>query len=225
MPRIVPLMAMPLLVALFWLGAPRVIASVLKAPAHRTVWEIFHGQTPGLAQLKRASSYLDLATRWEQSASLYNDLGFLLLLEAIQTEPDDPRRKALADQATKALRHGLLLSPSRPHPWVRLAYARVISGAQPSEVATLLARSVDVGPFVGEIAITRLELLMRAWDHLSPEMQRYTLKQIRFVWINAADEMIKIAKQSPRPGIIRFALRPIPKAVERLEAAVPPPSN
>lgn len=225
MRRIVTLVALPFLVALFWLGAPRVIASVLKGPAHKTVWEVFHGRAPGIAQLKRASSYLDLATRWEDSAALYNDLGFLLLLEAIQTEPDDQQKKALADRATEALRHALLLSPSRPHTWVRLAYARTIAGAHPSEVVTLLARSVEVGPFVGEIAITRLELLIRAWGHLPPEMQRYTLKQIRFVWINAADELITVAKRSPRPDIIRFALRPIPRAVERLKAAVPPPPN
>ena len=225
MQRLVALIALLLPITLLWLGTPRVIASILKAPAHGTISDIFHGKRPGSAQLKRASGYLGLATRWEESAALYTDLGHLLLLEASHAEADDPERKALAGQAMEALRQGLLLSASRPHPWVRLAYARAVAGAHPADVAAVLARSVEVGPFVSEIAISRLGLLLRVWDHLSPEMRRYTFKQIRYVWNNDAFELIKVAKQTPRPDIIRFALRPISKAVERLDLAVPPTSN
>jgi hypothetical protein len=218
----------PLLLAipLLWLGAPRVVASILKAPANSTVSKVQNGKTPAPQRLARAADHLERVAGWEESAGLFTDLGFLRLLQAVQTDPDDPQRLALAGQATEALHQALLLSPARPHPWVRLAYARAIEGAEPSEVAALLARSVSVGPFVSEIAITRIELLLRAWGHLSPETRRYTVKQIRYIWVNAASsDLIQVAKRTPRPDIIRFALRPIQGAVERFDAAVPPLLN
>jgi hypothetical protein len=224
--RAFPLVPLLLAIPLLWLGVPRLVASILKAPAHRTVSMVQNGRTPASEQLERAAVHLERVTSWEESTGLFADLGFLRLLQAVQTDPDDPQRPVLAGQAAEALHQALLLSPARPHPWVRLAYARAIGGAEPSEVAGLLAGSVSVGPFVGEIAITRLELLLRAWDHLSPEMRRYTAEQIRYIWTNdASSDLIQVAKRTPRPQVIRFALRPIRGAVERLDAAVPPPSN
>ena len=140
---IVPLL---LSIALLTLAVPRVVASVLKAPAHRSILIVESGKTSGAESLARAAAYVERATSWERSARLYGELGFLTLLQAFKTNRDDPARPALIGKASDSLRQALQLSPARPHPWVRLAYARALEGAEPAELADLLAQSVSVGP-------------------------------------------------------------------------------
>ncbi len=208
-------------VSLLWLGTPRVIASVLKAPAFMTLLSAHHGIPQPLERLEKATGYLKTAAQWEDSGRIRTDLGFLLLLQATQIDPADPRRSALARQAAEALREGLVRAPAQPHSWLRLAYARVIETGPSPEIAALLARSVEAGPFVGEITISRLELLLRTWHDLSPDLRSYARKQVRYAWKNDYRGLIKAAKRSDRAYIIRFALRAVPGALDQFDAAIP----
>ncbi len=208
-------------VSLLWLGTPRVIASVLKAPAFMTLLSAHHGKPQPLERLEKAAGYLKTAAQWEDSGRVRTDLGFLLLLQATQVDPEDPRRSALARQTAEALREGLVRAPAQPHSWLRLAYARVIETGPSPEIAALLAHSVEAGPFVGEITISRLELLLRTWGDLSPDLRSYTGKQVRYAWKNDHRGLIKAAKRSDRAYIIRFALRTVPGALDQFDAAMP----
>ena len=214
---IVPLL---LSIALLALAVPRVVASVLKAPAQRTIMIVESGKTSGAESLARAATYVERATGWERSARLFGELGFLTLLQAFQTGRDDPARPALIGEASSSLRQSLQLSPARPHSWVRLAYARALEGADPAELADLLAQSVRVGPYVAEIAVTRLDLMLRIWKHLSPDLRIYARKQVRYIWPRAGRELLHVVRDTPRPEIIRFSLRPFPEAVERVDAVL-----
>ena len=218
MTRFVLLVPLILSVALLTLGVPRVVASVLTAPAHRTILIIEDGGTSDAERLARAASYVERATDWERSARRYRHLGFLRLLQSFQTDRDDPARPALISEASTSLRRSLQLSPARPHPWVRLAYARALEDAEPQELADLLGQSVRAGPYVAEIAVTRLDLMLRIWSHLPPDMRTYAMKQVRYIWPHAGRELLEVARDTPRPEIIRFALRPYPEAVERVDA-------
>jgi len=218
---LVPSIVVSLALALLILGVPRFISSLLRAPAHATLTQIEAGQVPPPAQLERAAKHLERARRWEFSAKLSTEIGFLRLLQASQMDETDPDRKTVAGLATASLTESLRLSPARPHPWVRLAYARAMEGAEPSEIVGLLEQSIKAGPYVGEIAIVRLKRLLVDWEHLSPEMRLYTYRQIRWIWNSEQSYLLGAARQTSRPDIIRFALRPIPGAVERLDRAVP----
>ena len=199
-----------------WLSVPRLIASVLKAPAHFTVLAAHKNKALTQGELARAAAYLEKVRYWENSAELNSELGFLLLLQAAQTEPRD-RQREIAAQSTQFLEQSLLLSPARPHPWVRLAFARAFHGDEPSRIIDPLEQSIRTGPYVGEIAITRLKLLLRIWDHLSLDLKRYTHGQIRYIWPNAKGELLEVAKTTPRPDVIRFALWTVPGAVQQLD--------
>lgn len=215
-------LAVPLLlsIALLTLGVPRVVASVLTAPAHRTVLIVGSGKTAEAPALALAADYVERATNWQQSAQLVGELGFLRLLQTFQTDRDDPARPALIGEASDSLRQALRLSPARPHPWVRLAYARALEGADPTELAQLLAQSVRAGPYVSEIAVTRLDLLLRLWTHLPPDLRTYTMKQVRYIWPHASYELLRVVADTPRPEIIRFALRTVSEAVPRVDAVI-----
>lgn len=208
-----------------WLGTPRVIASLLKAPAHATVLDTAAGRTPPPEQLERAALYLENARKWETSAQLNAELGFVRLLRAGQMDPTDAARGPIAHRAAEDLRDSLRLSPARPHPWVRLAYAREIEGYSGAEIARLLRQSAAVGAFVGEVALVRLEKLLQYWDDLTPDMRLYTFRQIRFMWANDQGFVFQVARQSPKSHIIRFALRAVPGALDHFDQVIPPRSD
>ena len=208
-------------IALIMLGVPRVSDSFLMLPAYKAISDMRHGKQQGLEQLERAAVYLERATEIEQSAELYTDLGYLRLLRAIQSDPEASERGELAAAATDSFRHALILSPARPHPWVGLAYSRTLEDAPSSEIVALLEQSIVVGPFVGEILTSRLELLLEVWPQLSPEVRRYASRQIRYAWANDWRGVIEVAKRTTRLEIIRYSLRPVPGALSRLDRAVP----
>ncbi len=211
--------------ALLILGVPRFISSLLNAPAHTALMEIEAEKIPAPGELVRAAVHLERARRWGSSAELAAEIGFVHLLRAAQMDEADPDRKTVAGLATEYLKESLRLSPARPHPWVRLAYARAIEGAGPSEIVALLEQSIKAGPYVGEIAIVRLRKLLAEWEHLSPALRLYAYRQIRWVWRSEYSYLLRAAKDTSRPDIMRFALRPIPGAVERFDRAVPRIAN
>ena len=200
------------------LGVPRVVASMLKAPAFMTVLAAHRGETRPAGRLERAAGYLEAAARWEGSGRLRTDLGFLRLLQAAATDRDDPRRSELAARASEALREGLLRAPAQPHSWVRLAYARTLETGPSPEVAALLAQSYRAGAFVGEITLARLELVLANWNDLPFDLRVSTGKQIRYAWTHEKDGLVEIARQGGAAHVIRLALRSLPGAVERLDA-------
>lgn len=218
---LLPFLAISLSLALLILGVPRFVSSVLRAPAHDTLTKIAAGEVPPPDQLERAAKHLEKARRWEFSAKLSAEIGFLRLLQAFQMDETDPDRAVVAALATENLKESLRLSPARPHPWVRLAYARAIENADPTEVVYLLEQSIDVGPYVGEIAIVRLKRLLADWKYLSPDLRRYAFRQVRWVWTSEKSYLKRAARQTSRPDIMRFALRPIPGAVEEFDRSAP----
>jgi len=211
--------------ALITLGAPRLVASILKAPAHAPLTRAEAGKPPPPGQLERAADHLAQAQVWENSARIASEIGFLRLLEAFQSDSSADGRLVQAHRAADSLKQSLVLSPARPHAWVRLAYAEDYIGASGEEIARLLQQSTAVGAFVGEIAQVRLTLLLKYWDHLSPPMRLYTFKQIRYMWANDPGFVLQVGKRTPRAHIIRFALRPVPGALDRFDQAVPRPAG
>ncbi len=199
-----------------WLSVPRLVASLLKAPAHFTVLAAHRNKTLTEGELARAIATLEKVRDWEMSADLNSELGFLLLLQAARSEPEE-RQQEVAARAADFLEQSLLLSASRPHPWVRLAFARWFHGDEALRVTEPLEQSIEIGPYVGAIAITRLKLLLHIWEHLSPKLKLYTLNQIRYIWPNAGGELLELAKRTSQPWVIRRALRPVPGALQQLD--------
>jgi hypothetical protein len=211
--------------AIIWLGMPRLVASALKAPAQASLVRIQAGKTPTSSELERAVAHLKRAHVWEASAQLRSEIGFLRLLDAFQLDPSDETRSAKARLAAEFFTESLYLSPARPHPWVRLAYARELEGSTGAELSRLLQQSVAVGPFVGEIALVRLNLLLKHWGSLSPDLRLYTFSQIRYMWASDRSFVLEAGKRTSKPHIIRFALRTVPGAIDQFDRVNPPPSN
>jgi len=222
---IVALTVLVVAVTLITLGTPRLIASILKAPAHAPLSRLETGRTEPTDQLERAAVHLEQAQSWENSAQLASEIGFLRLLEAFQADNPDDGRTARAQQAADNLRRSLGLSPARPQAWVRLAFAQDYAGVPGNEIARLLQQSTTVGAFVGDIAQVRLSLLLKYWDYLSPQLRLYTFKQIRYLWANDPRAVLQVGKSTSRAPLIRFALRPVPGAIDRFDQAVPQPAG
>lgn len=203
-----------------WLGVPRVVASLQKAPAHFTLLAAHWNQSLSSSDLAGAAAQLEKVRAWEDSADLNSELGFLLLLLAAQSETVE-RRNEIAAKAAGALQRSLLLGAAQPQPWVRLAFARYYLGEDPARITAPIEQSRKVGPYVGDIAVTRLKILLINWDDLSPELKNFTYDQIRYIWPNASGQILEIAQLTRHPEVIRHALRQVPDAVERLDRVIP----
>ena len=199
------------------LGAPRVIASLLKAPAFQSLRAAHAGEPLETVQLQTATRFLEKATRWEASGQLYGDLGFLLLLDAAARPTDDPQRQALAGRSLAAIEASLMLAPASPHGWLRLAYATTILKGPSPEVAALLERSLKIAPFLGALAPARIELLFQNWPHLSPEMRAALGPQIRYGWRHHGRALVAIAARGGQLRVLRLALRSVPGAPQRID--------
>jgi hypothetical protein len=203
---------------LIGLGVPRVVSSLLKGPAIATVRDAHDGDSLRLEELETAARYLRKAAAWEGSAGVRTDLGLLLLMRAEQTDVDDPQREALLDEAAAVLRDGLARAPVRPHAWLRLAYAGMMNSGPSAEVVAELALSLQTGRFVGEIALARIELLLRNWAYLPFEMRTLVGAQIRYAWRHERRGLVELAQMTGTTRIIRFALRTIPGALEEIDS-------
>lgn len=208
-------------IVLIGVGVPRVVASLLKAPAIATVLDAHGGDPLTIDQLDRAARYLRRASKWENSASVRTDLGFLLLLHAEKLDQEDPTRAGLIEEAVDALRDGLERAPVRPHAWVRLAYAEMLKPGPSAEVASLLEQSLTAGRFIGEISVFRIDLLLQNWEHLSFEMRKAVGAQMRYAWEHRSQMLIEVAKRTGREQVLRFAVRSIPGAIDQINASLP----
>ena len=81
--------------SLLVLGVPRVIASVLKAPAFSTLLAAERGERPPEERLEIATASLEQAMYWEKSGRVRGELGNLLLLGTTQNESASFRLLAL----------------------------------------------------------------------------------------------------------------------------------
>ena len=93
---VVPSIVVSLALALLVVGVPRFVSSLLRAPAHAALTEIDAGEVPPRDQLDRAAEHLEKALRWESSAKLSAEIGFLRLLQAFQMDDADPDRATVA---------------------------------------------------------------------------------------------------------------------------------
>ena len=199
------------------LGTPRVVASLLKAPAFHTL-RLAHADRPiSLEKLEEAINFLELATAWEQSGQLYGDLGFLLYLDASQRSADDPLRQLRAAESIAAIEHSLARAPVVPQGWLRLAYAKSLTEGPSPEVARYLEQSLRLAPFLGALALARIDLLLRNWPYLNAEVRQQVGPQIRYAWRHHSRSLVEIASASGHLQVLRLALRSVPDANRRID--------
>jgi len=193
-------------------GAPRVVASFLKAPAFGALLQAQSDRPVAAAALEPAIAYLKKATRWEKSGELYGDLGLLLYRDALQRPADDPLKLERAAESVAAIEASLARTPTVPQGWIRLAYAKTLLAGPGPEIAAIAGQSLRLAPFSGGLAPARIDLLLRNWAYLSPESRRLAGAQIRFGWRHHSGRLVEIAAARGRLKVLRLALRSDPEA-------------
>ena len=207
------------------LSAPRLVASLLQAPAFATQLAAQRGEPLDSAQLAAAIGQVEQALTWSRNPKTYNDLGYLYLLQATQSEKGqslEPLDQRTLDKAVRALRQSLLLAPAQPHAWLRLAVASQLRHGPSRQAADYLDRSLWSGAWVSDIALPRLEALLANWPYLSARGRQAVGQQIRFVWRVDPQGLIALAKRSQREGLILAALSPLPEAQAEVSRRLSP---
>ena len=197
---------------LIGLGLPRVVASLLKAPAFGSLLQAQADRPVDPEHLETAIAYLKKATGWERSGELYGDLGLLLYRDAVRRSPDDPLRLQRAAESIAALEQSLARTPTVPQNWIRLAYATTLTEGPGPTAAAIVGQSLRLAPYSGALAPARIDLLFRNWAFLSPETRRHAGPQIRYGWHHNKQSLVEIALAHGRLETLRLALRSDPDA-------------
>ena len=160
-----------------------------------------------------------MAADWVGDGQVLTDEALALLLAGA----DDGNDGAVRDRAIALLEAGLARKPVAPHAWARLALARLRrSGPGPASLAAV-RQSIYTGPYVGELALLRIALLMRH-QGLDTQTRAMLGQQIRLAWLAAPKRLIALAKQAGAPLVFNKALARDPEALVRFEAGLRRPA-
>lgn len=191
---------------------PYAIGSVLKTAAFPVITVINRGEIPTTAGLDGAARSLDTAALWDDGARVRTDLGLVLLMRAGIAENSVPERTRLNELAREALLAGLARAPVRPHSWVRLASLRMAQTGPSAEIVALLQRSVEIGRFVTDITLARVELLLLNWAELPTGLRIEAAAEFRRAWALDERALAVTAQRTGQAHIVQFALDGVPGA-------------
>jgi len=165
-----------------------------------------------IASRKRSLQFFESGQKW-------TDIGLAFLLLEARTH-DSEEKKAILTKAITSLEKGLSLAPSNPWGWTRLAHAYILLEGPSEKAAEALVRAILVAPYEPSILLTRLTLVLSAWEYLPKNAWPLAFAQVRTVWRSTPDDLTKLALNSHRLHIVRSALLEAPENLKKFEILV-----
>jgi hypothetical protein len=196
------------------LGIPRLLrtAAVLSAgPVLDAVRE--HRAIPA-GQRTRDIEALDTVRRWSASASLLSELALLELLEARHAQTIGRDSFSHLVSALEAQRASLARAPASSDDWARLAFVRYALSGMSDATRRALELSFATGPREPGARIFRLQLVLREWERLGPELREPARVQARELarHLRSIGALIEVyrAATPEQQAVILSALDPAP---------------
>ncbi len=165
--------------ALFLLALTRLLGAVSALPAGHALIAIREGRPVADDEIARAVAAMEQSLRWGGTrAESLSDLALLKLLQ-IDGDVIGPGESRLLTESLAAQRASLALAPANADGWARLTYAHyALSGLDRTSLGAL-EMSFRSGPLERAPMVFRLQLILREWDALDPEMRALGRVQIR----------------------------------------------
>lgn len=180
------------------LAAPRFAASVAAIPGDYVVWLIAEGKTPSRGKLEvlwesreYAAKFVDSERYWSQMALAGAILGNLDGWRGVSGQN-------LRERTRRAQETGLTRSPLNSLSWLRYAYLAGADSPRDGVAAGALSMSYKTGPFIDEIAESRLKLAAIWWDSLGGEAHRAAMAEARYLWLKNPSRFAKMAAGNGR---------------------------
>jgi hypothetical protein len=191
-------------VVLLLLGLLGFLGSALALPAGPALNAIGEGRAVADNQVARAVAALERSLRWGVTPAA--SLSDLALLKLVQIRPGD----ALAPEGVQLLMESLAVqeaslarAPANTDGWARLAYARYRLSGLDEASRDALAMSILTGRLERAPMVFRVQLILREWEALDPEMQALGSVQIRQLCRygrHALDALVEVYLASGQAG-------------------------
>lgn len=160
------------------LAAPRTIAAFHLLPGDPVRDAVRAGHTVSTDDLRALISNRNDALGGLSSPRIQGDLGVAYLeLAKRQGIAGDTGGRHLND-GLRALEAGLLLSPTDPYAWARLAFVRIKNGGPADDAKTALFLSFLTGPYEKRLTISRIQYAILLWHRLSADERTQIFDQI-----------------------------------------------
>lgn len=125
-------------------------------------------------ELLYALSWVDNPVTWSRLGYTYIALG--------KRQTDKPEQLDFYDQAEEAFTNALKGSPMDPYYWLRLAFARLLTGgAQDGSAAEALKMSLLTGPYERPIAVDQIDYAAKLWGQLDSDQQKTVNDKVRWI--------------------------------------------
>ena len=198
---------------LLTLAVPRTIAAFLLFPGSQTVDSLRMGETVDDQTLKVLIASRHQAAGWIESASIWRDLA---LAELAAAESDGTDRQRVL-QASEYFEKSLRLAPAKPYAWARRAYTELVMYGPSETAASTLTMSMLTARYEPNLIFARLWMSFTTWPHFASGDRELVLDQVRLAWRQSPDQMLGIALDAGRIGIVRAALADTPDMLDDLE--------
>ena len=166
--------------ALFCLGLTGFLVAVLALPAGPALNAIREGRSPADDQIGRAMAATERSLRWgAASAVSLSDLALLKLMQVRLGDATGPEGFQLIRESLTSQEASLARAPSNSDGWARLTYARYALSGLDEASRDALAMSFLTGRLERSPMAFRLQLILREWEAVDPELRALGIEQIR----------------------------------------------
>lgn len=170
------------------------------------------------SDISHAAERLEFALELAPDADTAVLLADLRLWQARRTT-DTQTVVAYARQSVDAAKIAVRQAPAHPAAWTALADALEVLNPGDASVVAPLSRALQVAPYDPRRRDVRIELAMRHWQALPPEVQRAAGPTIVAMARNDVGGLAKLAKQNLGLSAVRGALAVDPELARRFDVA------
>jgi len=203
--------------ALLLLGLSGLLGATLDLPAVPALIAIRESRPVTAEGLARAVASAERSQRWGGNAASLSDLSLLKLMQAESSDTLEPERLRLLQESRTIQEASLARAPASTDGWARLTYARYSlgvleegrvlqeelgEGLDPAS-REALEMSFRTGRLERAPMLFRVQVLLREWEALDPELRALANAQIRQLTRYGQrdlDALIDVYRASDRAG-------------------------
>ena len=165
--------------AVLFLSLPRFLGAATALPAGPALNTIRKGGSLADEPLDRAVAALEQSLRWQATPASLSDLAVLKLVRLRAGEPIGAEQHRQLAESRAAQEASLAGSPASSNGWARLSYARYALSGLDEVSRGALEMSFLTGRLEYAPMRFRLQLILREWQALDPEMRAAGRAEVR----------------------------------------------
>lgn len=141
-----------------------------------------------------------------RTSGIASDLSMITLEQAMRKGLNPATAKDDIENAIQWQEKALAKAPADSYGWSQLAYMRLITEGPTERAAWALTNAIDTNPFEPWLMVSRINMALRLYDKLGPDMKSSLPSMIRAAWSWDAYELSEAAIKNHYTALVEQAL-------------------